>query len=141
MARILIVDDDILMAKMYQAKFAADGFEVAVFGDGEDGLVKTVEFKPDLILLDVMMPKMNGLEMLKKLKGNEATKKIPVVMLTNVGGSDADVDNALSLGAVSYLVKASYTPKEVVGKVKEILGGYVRELPKVKVLIKDVQPS
>jgi len=136
MAKILLVDDDALMVKMYQTKFKADGFDIEAALDGEAGLKKVAEFKPDLILLDVMMPKMNGLEMLKKVKENKETKAIPVIMLTNVGGSEADVERALSLGAVTYLVKASYTPKEVVQKVKEVLGGYVREVPKVKVPVK-----
>ena len=73
--------------------------------------------------------------MLKNLKGNETTKKIPVILLTNVGGSDEDVERGLSLGAVAYMVKAHYDVKDVVKKVKEILAGYVRELPKVEVTI------
>ncbi len=137
MAKILIVDDDKLMVKMYQGKFEDDGFEVAVAVDGQAGFDTALEFKPDLILLDIMMPKVDGLEMLKKLKNNEAAKNIPVILLTNVGGSDEDVERGLSLGAVAYMVKAHYDAKDVVKKVKEILGGYVHELPKVKVTIKD----
>lgn len=137
MAKILIVDDDGLMVDMYQGKFTDDGFEVVVAVDGQMGFDKALEFKPDLILLDIMMPKVNGLDMLKNLKSNNATNKIPVILLTNVGGSDDDVKRGLSLGAVAYLIKAHYDPKDVVKKVKEILGGYVHELPKVEVAIKD----
>jgi DNA-binding response OmpR family regulator len=137
MAKILLVDDDKLMVKMYQGKFEDDGFSVAVAVDGQKGFDRALEFKPDLILLDIMMPKVNGLEMLKKLKSNDATKKTPVILLTNVGGSDEDVKRGLGLGAVAYMVKAHYDAKDVVAKVKEILGGYVRELPKVKVAIED----
>lgn len=137
MAKILIVDDDKLMANMYQGKFEDDGFDVAVAIDGQMGFDKAVEFKPDLILLDIMMPKVNGLEMLKNLKNNDSTKKIPVILLTNVGGDDEDVERGLGLGAVAYMVKAQYDPKDVVKKVREILGGYVHELPKVEVTIED----
>ncbi len=137
MAKILIVDDDQLMVKMYQGKFEDDGFDVAVASDGKAGFDKALEFKPDLILLDILMPKINGLEMLKNLKGNEKTKKIPVILLTNVGGSDDDVERGLSLGAVAYMIKAHYDAKDIVKKVKEILAGYVHELPKVEVAIKE----
>lgn len=130
MATILLVDDDKLMIKMYQGKFEDDGYKVEVAINGEEGLAKTLELKPDLILLDIMMPKVNGLDMLKKLKEKDETKKIPVILLTNVGG-EGDAKYGLSLGAVAYLVKAHYDAKDVVKKVKEILGGYVRELPKV----------
>ena len=136
MAKILLVDDDRLMLKMYQGKFVDDGYNVEVAVDGQQGMNKALAFKPDLILLDIMMPKVNGLEMLKNLKSNNVTKKIPVILLTNVGGSDEDVDRGLSLGAVAYMVKAHYDAKDVVKKVKEILGGYTHELPKVEVPIK-----
>lgn len=135
MAKILLVDDDKLMVKMYKGKFEDDGFSVAVAVDGRAGFDKTLEFKPDLILLDIMMPNINGLEMLKKLKNNDATKNVPVILLTNVGGSDEDIKRGLGLGAVAYLVKAHYDAKDVVKKVKEILGGYTHELPKVEVTI------
>lgn len=131
MAKILLVEDDKLMTRMYKGKFEDDGYNVEIATNGEMGLTKTLEFKPDLILLDIMMPKMNGLEVLKKLKEKEETKKIPVILLTNVGGGDEDVKKGLGLGAVAYLVKAEYDPKDVVKKVKEVLGGYVREVPKV----------
>lgn len=136
MAKILIVDDDPLLVRMYQKKFQNDGYIVDTAANGEDALSKTGSFVPDLILLDVMMPKIDGLEVLKQLKQNVTTKNIPVVMLTNVSGSDADNQRGLELGAVAYLVKSNYTPREVVQKVKEILGGYVHELPKVTVQMK-----
>lgn len=84
-----------------------------------------------------MMPKVDGYEVLKQLKVNDSTKNIPVVMLTNVSASDADLEKGMDLGAVAYLVKANNRPSAVVEKVKEILGGYVRELPKVRSVIND----
>lgn len=136
MAKILLVDDDPLMVRMYQTKFELDGNQVSVAGNGEECLSKIGSFKPDLILLDIMMPVMDGLNTLKKLKENSETKSIPVILLTNVSGSESDTNRGLELGAVAYLVKANYTPKEVVQKVKEILAGYVREVPEVKTKIK-----
>lgn len=136
MAKILIVDDDALLLQMYKSKFEEDGFDVEVAVDGGPAFTKASETKPDLILLDIMMPKVNGLEVLKKLKKSKETKTIPVIILTNVGGSEEDVEQGLSLGAAAYMVKASYTSKQVVQKVKEVLAGNTRELPKVKVPIK-----
>lgn len=132
MAKILLVDDDPLLVRMYQKKLENDGFEVTTADDGDTALYKVSESKPDLILLDIMMPKINGLQVLATLKENKETSNIPVVLLTNVGGSDEDVNRGLELGSVAYLVKASNRPKAVVEKVKEILGGYVHELPKAK---------
>lgn len=132
MAKILLIDDDALLIRMYQKKMKNDGYDVATAKNGEEGLTKASEFKPDLILLDIMMPKMNGFEVLKKLKADEDTEKIPVVILSNVGGSEEDVDKGLELGAVSYLVKAGNRPDKVVAKIKEVLAGTVHEVPKVE---------
>lgn len=137
MAKILLVDDDPLLIRMYQKKLQNDGYEVDSASDGEAGLKKVSEFEPDLILLDIMMPKLNGLEVLKKLKEETQTKNIPVILLTNVGGSDEDVERGLGLGAVAYLIKAGNRPDVVVSKVKEILAGYTKEPPKVKATISD----
>lgn len=135
MAKILLVDDDPLLVRMYQKKLENDGYEVATADDGDVALAKVDEFKPDLILLDIMMPKVNGYDVLKQLKANKETEKVPVIMLTNVGASDEDIERGMGMGAVAYLVKAGNRPVVVVQKVKEILGGYVRELPKVKAKI------
>lgn len=136
MAKILLVDDDPLLVRMYQTKFELDGNEVATCGDGEEAIKKLKDFTPDMVLLDIMMPKKDGLATLKEIKDNPNTKKLPVIMLTNVNSSEADSQKGLELGAVAYLVKADYTPTEVVQKVKEILGAYTKDLPKVKVAIK-----
>ena len=77
-----------------------------------------------------MMPKVNGYEVLKNLKATETTKNIPVILLTNVGSSDEDLQKGMDLGAVAYLVKAGNRPDVVVSKVKEVLAGYIRETPK-----------
>lgn len=137
MAKILLVDDDALLVRMYQKKLENDGYEVVTANDGDVALTKVTEFKPDLILLDIMMPKINGFQVLTKLKENKETNSIPVILLTNVSSSEEDTNRGFELGAVAYLVKASNNPKAVILKVKEILGGYVRELPKVKTIIRD----
>jgi twitching motility two-component system response regulator PilG len=116
---------------MYQIVFSSSNYEVTIAVDGEDGLVKALAVAPDLILLDIMMPKLNGLEVLKKLKADPSTKHIPVVVLTNLAGS-ADVQVALELGAVRYIVKSENKPKQVDEIVRGILAGYTRgEVPTV----------
>ncbi len=132
MAKILLVEDDPLMVRMYQRKLVNDGYETVVAVDGEEGLVKVRSFRPDLVLLDIMMPKLNGLQVLERLKSDPTTAKTPVIILTNLGGTQDDIERGLELGAVAYLVKSAYRPDEVIAKVKEILEGYTRskEIPK-----------
>lgn len=129
MAKILVVEDDPLMSRMYQKIFTFEGYEVELAGDGEEGIEKTRSLKPTLVLLDVMMPKMNGLQVLEKLKADPETKGIPIVMLTNLAGQQ-DAETAMAKGAVKYIVKSEYEPKQVTSMVKEILAGYTRnEIP------------
>ena len=125
-ATILIVEDDPLMSRLYSKVFSIEGYEVITAADGEESLSAVHKNLPTLILLDVMMPKMNGLELLEKLKSDPSTKKIPVIMLTNLAGT-ADAEKAMTLGAVKYIVKSEYEPKQIVGMVKEILAGYTRD--------------
>lgn len=125
MAKILIVEDDPLMCRMYQKIFNFENYEVDTAADGEEGLEKARTTNPTLILLDIMMPKMNGLQVLEKLKADPAISKIPVVMLTNLAGTQ-DAESALSKGAVKYIIKSEQEPKQVVDMVKEILSGYTR---------------
>ena len=132
MAKILIIEDDPLMSRMYQKIFSFEGYEVDIANNGMDGLEKVRSQKPDLILLDIMMPKMNGLEVLSKLKSDPETKSLPVVILTNLAG-EKDAETAMSKGAVKYIVKSEYEPKQVANMVKEVLAGYTREeVPEVK---------
>jgi CheY-like chemotaxis protein len=120
---ILIVEDDPLMSRMYQKIFTLEKKEAEVVGDGQEAWEKVHVRKPDIILLDVMMPKMNGFELLDKLKADPDTKNIPVIMLTNLA-SDQDAETALLKGAVKYIVKSQYEPKDVVNMVNEVLAGY-----------------
>ncbi len=132
MSKILIVEDDPLISRMYQKIFTFEKYEVELAGDGEEGLEMAKKVDPTIILLDVMMPKMNGMQVLEKLKVDPSTKAIPVVMLTNLAGQQ-DAEDALAKGAVKYIIKSEYEPKQVVNMVKEILVGYTRnEVPKTK---------
>ena len=116
------------MLRMYQKIFTLEKYEVEIATNGEEALekVRAAAEKPALILLDIMMPKMNGLEALDKLKANPDTQKIPVVMLTNLAGQQ-DAEEALLKGAVKYIIKSEYEPKQVVDMVKEVLAGYTRD--------------
>lgn len=105
---------------MYVQKFKKHGFEVFSAYDGAAGLKLVEEEKPDIILLDIIMPKMDGFVALKKLKSNAATKDIPVILLTNLG-QEEDVKKGQELGAQDYFIKANHTPQEVVDKVKTVL--------------------
>jgi DNA-binding response OmpR family regulator len=129
MAKILIVEDDPLMSRMYEKIFTFEKYDVVMAHDGEEGLAKALSENPTLIMLDVMMPKMNGLQVLERLKADTRTKALPVIMLTNLAGQQ-DAETALSKGAVKYLIKSEHEPKEVTDIVKEILAGYTRnEIP------------
>ena len=118
--KLLIVEDDYFLLKMYKKKFENEGYEVFVAVDGKQGIEKAAEIMPDMILMDIMMPKLNGLDALDLLKKDEKTKNIPVVILTNLSTSD-DADTALNKGAVKYIIKSDFTPSEVVKEVEEIV--------------------
>jgi CheY-like chemotaxis protein len=125
MAKILVVEDDPLMSRMYQKIFSFEGYEVELAHDGQEGLEKAKTVKPTIILLDIMMPKLNGLQVLEQLKADPNTKTIPVIMLTNLAGTQ-DAEAALAKGAVKYIIKSEYEPKQVADMVKEVLAGYTR---------------
>lgn len=117
---ILFIEDEPTLQKTLGRVLEQEGFEVQAALDGQSGLAFIKRSKPDLILLDLILPKMDGFEVLKNLKADEATKKIPVIVLTNLE-SPQDVGRALSLGADTYLVKANYELDEVVKKIKSII--------------------
>jgi two-component system alkaline phosphatase synthesis response regulator PhoP len=120
---ILLVEDDQILVKMYQRKFEKEGFKVLSAFDGEEGLntLKSAQPKPSIILLDVMLPKINGFAVLEKVKKEANFKDIPVILLTNLGGAQEDREKGKNLGAVDYLVKSDLTPNQVVEKVKEYI--------------------
>lgn len=118
--KLLLVEDEKMLADMYTTKFVMEGFEAQKAYDGQAGVDLAKTFLPDIILLDVIMPKVDGFAALKMLKAEPITKNIPVVLLTNLG-QDEDVKKGKQLGAVDYFVKANHTPAEVVVKVRQVL--------------------
>lgn len=117
---ILVVEDDAFLANIYKTKFELEGYKVTTASNGEDGLEEARKKGPDIILLDILMPKMDGFSTLEQLKAGADTKDIPVIMLTNLGQKE-DVDRAFELGAADYLIKAHFKPSETVEKVKRVL--------------------
>jgi DNA-binding response OmpR family regulator len=120
MKKILFIEDESALQKTFGEVLSQEGYEVVSALDGEIGLRMAKEKKPDLILLDLILPKINGFSVLKKLKEDKETEDIPVIVLTNLEGLE-DVDRALKMGATTYLVKANYRLEEVVTKIKKAL--------------------
>jgi two-component system alkaline phosphatase synthesis response regulator PhoP len=120
--KILVVDDEPAVREIYKKEFTRSGFNVVVAADGEEGLLRAGEEIPDLILLDVMLPKMSGVDVLKDLKNNHLTKTIPVLLLTNLG-EETIIKEGFELGADGYLLKVSYTPSQVVEECRKFLEG------------------
>ena len=117
---ILLVEDDEFLAELYATKLHLEGFEVILAADGEKGFKMAKEKKPDLVLLDIILPKMDGFEILKAMKGDKELKNIPVILLTNLSQKD-EVKRGLDLGANDYLIKAHFMPSEVVKKIKQTI--------------------
>ena len=119
---ILVVEDDSFVLDIYQTKLIQEGFDVISATDGVEAMKKLEEEKirPDLMLLDIVMPYMDGREVLKKIKNNDKLKDIPVVLLTNLSQKE-DVEEGLSLGAKDYLIKSHFTPSEVLEKINQYL--------------------
>lgn len=124
MAKVLIVEDDAILVEMYQAKFELEGHDVQIATNGEDSLTVLQNFVPDIILLDILMPKLNGFHVLKEIKKQPNLRQIPVILLTNLGEAEVDMNQELAsaLGVSDYLIKSHHTPDEVVEKVVKTLG-------------------
>lgn len=116
--KILIVEDEKSLSLMYKTEFEEDGYHVLIADNGAKGLEMAVKEKPDLIILDIIMPELNGFTVLKRLKANESTKDIPVVILT-VLSAEEKKEEGEKLGATAYLVKAKLTPAEIYEKIKK----------------------
>jgi CheY-like chemotaxis protein len=117
--RILIVEDDNFVAEVYLAKLSEMGYETVLAQNGEEGLVQLKKGKIDLILLDILMPIMNGIEMLEQVKKNEEWKSIPVILLTNIGEKES-IQKVREMGVKNYLIKSHFTPAEVIEKVESV---------------------
>ncbi len=122
MAKILIVEDDKFLRELIVKKLTDEGFETEEAVDGEDGVKKAKSIQPDLILLDLILPGIDGFGALAEIKKDENVASVPVIILSNLGQRE-DVEKGIKLGATDYLVKAHFTPNEIVEKIKTILGG------------------
>lgn len=120
MTKIAIIEDDPVISQMYRMKFEADGFDVQLANDGKKGVALVEHFAPDIILLDVQMPEMNGDEVLRDIRSHDWGKDTPVIVLTNLGEEEAP-KTIRSFGIHSYIVKAELTPRQVVQRVKDAL--------------------
>lgn len=118
--RVLIIEDDSYISDMYKIKLESENFEVTIAGDGAAGIKILGKQKPDIVLLDVVMPKVDGFSVLKTIKKNSELKEIPVILLTNLSQKE-NVERGFELGADGYIIKAHFTPSEVVEKIKGIL--------------------
>ncbi|MFH0792036.1 MAG: response regulator [bacterium] len=118
--KILMIEDDIFLRKIYRDKLQRSGFEFVEAINGEEGLNKVVSEKPDLVLLDIILPKKNGFDVLREIKDNKETMGTAVVILSNLG-QEVDIKRGMALGANDYFVKTEVTLEEVVVRIKEWL--------------------
>lgn len=118
---ILLVDDDLTLREMYEERLKAEGFEIVQASNGDEAIKKAKEIKPNIILLDIMMPKINGFDVLKELKADEELKAVPVIVLTALI-QDVDKLQGQKLGAADYIVKSETMPGEVISKIKNAIG-------------------
>jgi DNA-binding response OmpR family regulator len=118
--KILIVEDEDFLLDLYEMKLKQSGYEVIKASNGEEGTSLAQLEMPNLILLDILMPKVDGYGMLKQLKNNDKTKKIPVVIFSNLS-QKAEIEKGLKLGANDFIIKTSVTPAELAIRVKELL--------------------
>jgi two-component system, cell cycle response regulator len=121
--KVLLVEDEPLLIDLYEERFKEEDFDLITAQTGEEALKVAQKAEIDLVLLDILLPGINGFEVLRRLKGNIETRDIPVVVLTNLGSEQSDKDKqlALSLGATDYLVKSYHTPDEMVDIIKKKL--------------------
>ena len=120
MKSILLVEDDPFLIDIYSTKLKESGFSVEVASDGESALRKVKEKEPDLVILDIVLPQLDGWEILRQIKSDPKLKNIKIIILSNLGQKE-EVERGVELGAVKYLIKAHYTPSEVVAEIKQLL--------------------
>ena len=119
--KILLIEDEEIMVDLLQKKLIMEGYEVEVARDGEEGLKMIRKITPDLILLDIIMPKKGGLEVLEEIGKDKDLKRIPVIVISN-SGQPVEIDRAQKLGAKDWLIKTEFDPQEVLEKVKRQIG-------------------
>jgi DNA-binding response OmpR family regulator len=117
---ILIIEDDKFLRELIAQKLLKEGYDISEAIDGEEGIKKIKTEKPDLVLLDLILPGIDGFEVLSQMKEDPTLSSIPVIILSNLGQKE-DVEKGLKLGAVDYLIKAHFTPGEIIDKIKSVL--------------------
>lgn len=120
--KILIVEDDSILARMYQKKFEISGYEVKLASNGAEGLIIAMNAHPDLILLDLMMPETNGVEMMDQIRKDQWGKNEPIIVLTNLDPNDEIIQHVVVDQPSYYILKSNSTPEDVLERVKVILG-------------------
>jgi DNA-binding response OmpR family regulator len=118
--KILIVEDDKFLRELISQKLIKEQFEISSAIDGEEGIKKIKEEKPKMVLLDLILPGIDGFEVLTKMKEDPSVSSIPVIILSNLGQKE-DIERGLKLGAADYLIKAHFTPGEIIEKIRMIL--------------------
>jgi len=119
--KILIIEDDKFLRELIVQKLIKEGYETTEAIDGEEGTKKVNEERPDLVLLDLILPGIDGFEVLTRMKRDPALASVPVIILSNLGQKD-DIERGLKLGVAGYLIKAHFTPGEIIEKIKSVLG-------------------
>lgn len=119
--KILLVEDEEIMIDLLEKKLNQEGYEVSVARDGVEGLEKMKGLKPDIVLLDIVMPKKGGFEVMEDMAKEEELKDIPVIIISN-SGQPVELDRAVKLGAKDWLIKTDFDPQEVIDKVKKQIG-------------------
>lgn len=117
--KILLVEDDLMIVDMYKTSLEKEGYEVVTTDKGSEAIALAKKEKPAMVLLDIILPEIDGFSILQELK-KETTKKIPVLMLTNLG-QESDYKKAIEMGAVGYFIKSQHTPADIMVKIKELL--------------------
>ncbi|MBL7142320.1 MAG: response regulator [Candidatus Pacebacteria bacterium] len=120
MKQILLIEDDPFLIDIYTTKLKESGFLVEVASDGEQALEKVKAKKPDLVLLDIVLPKVDGWEILRSIKSEATLKDLKIIILSNLGQKE-EVEKGINLGVSKYLIKAHYTPSQVVEEIKKII--------------------
>ena len=118
--KILVIEDDKFLRELISQKLLHEGYDITEATDGEKGLEAVKKEKPDLVLLDLILPGVDGFEVLAKIKEDSIMAQIPVIILSNLGQKD-DIEKGLKMGAVDYLIKAHFTPAEIIEKIRVVL--------------------
>jgi len=121
MKKVLIVEDEELIMDLLEKKLVQEGYEVSTAYDGEQGMEKLRSIKPDILLLDIVMPKKSGYEVMEEMSKDPELSKIPIIVISN-SGQPVELDKAKNMGAKDWLVKTQFDPKEVVEKVRRLIG-------------------